>query len=182
MAEEWFDIIDTGVKIGLGALISGIFTYLGLKFKSSSEKAKFILENKSKMLEEISTNVHEYITAWTSFGSRIKGATKGKFLDNEEGSDFTETQRKDIKKYNNQLVDSWSKREAAVAKLTLLKAPKVVAAIKELKDLETELRDKVMFDDIVPLHEEMETYAKRSMKLTTKINKELSDFYSTLAD
>lgn len=180
MAKEWIDVVDTAVKIGLGALISGTFTYLGLKFKASSENKKFMTENKAKMLEEVSADVHNYFTAWRFYASIIYSITKNKNSKDEDGSDFTEGQKKSIKERSDDLIESWPKRESAIAKLTLLKASRVVEAIIDCRELENELRSQIIFDNQVPLYAYMQDYKKNIRERVDKVNTELSDFYSTL--
>lgn len=180
MAKEWIDVVDTAVKIGLGALLSGAFTYLGLKFKASSENKKFMIENKVKMLEEVSADVHDYFIAWRFFASTISGITQYKKSKDEDGSDFTEVEKKRIKEKNDDLIESWAKREFAIAKLTLLKASRVVEAIIDCREIESELRRQIVFDHQVPLDAYIQDYIKNIREHVDKVNTELSDFFSTL--
>ena len=178
MGKQWIDIIDTAVKIGLGAIISGVFTYLGLRYSHSSEIEKFMLEHKIRILEEISSNLHEYFVTWRYFSSTVGGILKNKSRANEDMSLFTEAQQQRIKNQNSELQDSWPKREAAIAKLMLLKANNVVDAVNECRHLEEELRNRILFDKIVPSHQEHEEYETRVGYLVKKANNEFKQSVS----
>jgi len=180
MATEWINVVDSAVKIGLGALISGVFTYLGLKFKSSSENQRFMLENKAKILEEVSSDIHDYFIAWRFYISIISGITKRKALAGKDGSDFAEKERSSIIERNNDLVDAWPKRESAISKLILLKATNVADAISECGELEAELRSQIIFDKKVPLDAAVKDYSTRVKAQIKVVNNELAKFYSTL--
>jgi hypothetical protein len=52
-------VIDTAVKIGLGALISGLATYWVTRAKSKHDISKLLLEDKTKILREIAENLEE---------------------------------------------------------------------------------------------------------------------------
>lgn len=106
MTTEWIDIVDTSVKIGLGALISGSFTYLGLKHKTVAEKDKFKTENKFKLLEESSISIHEYFISWRYYGSIVSGITKTKKANSTEQTHFSEKQLENLKDKETKLVES----------------------------------------------------------------------------
>jgi hypothetical protein len=182
MDRTWIDIVDSAVKIGLGSLITGVFAFLGLKFKNSSEKERFMLEHKTKLLEQISSDVHEYLMAWRYFSSLICGIAKQKNKSGNDGTPFSEYQFKEINVKDDILTNSWPQRESAVAKLTLLKANKTVEAIEKCRKSEGELRHKIFFDNVVPTYAEAQKYTDEGRHLVTDVNKELSIFYATLED
>ena len=52
--KDWYDLVDTTLKIGLGALIAGIFSFLTLKSNQKHELSKEKFKQKSQIL--MSTN------------------------------------------------------------------------------------------------------------------------------
>lgn len=58
-----YTLVDTALKIGLGAFISGIATYLTTKLNADKEKEKFILEHRIKTIELASEKIEEYFDA-----------------------------------------------------------------------------------------------------------------------
>ena len=180
MPKEWIDVVDTAVKIGLGALISGGFTFLGLKYKSSSENKRFMLENKAKILEEVASEIHDYLIAWRYYTSIVSGITRRKMMNDEDGSDFTKGQLQSIAERNSTLVEAWPKRESAVSKLTLLKGNKVAETIMQCNELESELRNLIVFDKKTPLYKDVQDYSKRVKEHVALVNADLANFYATL--
>lgn len=57
MAKEWLDIVDTAVKIGLGALISGIATYAVTKGNNKYDKEKVALERNIKLIHDFAESL-----------------------------------------------------------------------------------------------------------------------------
>ncbi len=55
----WLEIVDTAVKIGLGALISGVTTYWVTNTKSQHELYKNTIEDKRSTLREVAVLVEE---------------------------------------------------------------------------------------------------------------------------
>ena len=180
MAKEWIDVIDTAIKIGLGGLITGTFTYFGLKFSHKSEKEKYMLETKTKLLEQITKEIEDYFQAWDFYVSKIAGITKHLKNKNKDSNDLSDIQKKHIKEKNDMLVDSWAKRESAKSKLILLKATSTVQALKDCRKQEKELRDKIIFDKDIPDYEEIQEYRKYKTKLQEKVHNELANLYEAL--
>ena len=175
MAKEWIDVVDTAVKIGLGALITGIVTYIGLRFSHRSDKEKYLLEHKTKVLEQISEDIEKYFRAWDYFISRIDGVIAINTILESEGL------KEAIRDRDELLTESWSKKESANAKAYLLKANKVATAIADCKELETEFRNKIMFNNHLPTSDEVAKYARNKRTVQKKVHEELSNYYASLA-
>lgn len=79
--KDWYDLVDTGLKIGLGALIAGGFTYLTNKTNHSHESNKLQYELKKQLILETSELSAKYFlkinTLFLTWGSE---PTKGKFI------------------------------------------------------------------------------------------------------
>lgn len=177
MAKDWIDVADTAVKIGLGGLITGVFTFIGVRFSHRADKEKHLLEHTTKTLELISQEIEEYFRSWNYYISKISGIAKVLKANGKEVSEF---QKKSIKERDDILVESWAKRESAKSKAYLLKANKVVTAIVECKKLEKELRDKIVFEKLMPTYEEIEEYRERKKTSEDNVHIELSNYYASL--
>ena len=149
MAKEWIDVADTAVKIGLGSLITGVFTYLGVKFSHNSQQAKFLLEHKVQVLEKISSDAEEYFSAWNALISRIAGTTKliGRDLEHIE---FSENQMIAIKERDEILKEAWISRNNVVSRLRLLKSRNAVEKFRTCVKIESELREMMFFKKEYP--------------------------------
>lgn len=177
MPKEWIDVADTAVKIGLGALITGVFTYLGVKTSHNSEKQKFMLEHKTKLLEQISDDVETYFRSFDSYISKVAGITKHQKNNDKEGNDFSASQKKSINERDQALVEGWAYQKSAISRLRLVKANAAVKALGKFNSLEKELRDRIVFDKEVPTYDEVIDLRKRVGDQKKEVHKALADFY-----
>ncbi|PKG79872.1 hypothetical protein CXF80_17025 [Shewanella sp. Actino-trap-3] len=179
MPKEWIDVADTAVKIGLGSLITGVFTYIGVKFSHKSEKGKFMLEHKTKLLEQIAEDVETYFAAWDSYISRISGIARSRKNNEKEYEELSKAQKSSVKEKDSNLIESWPRRESAISKLRLMKSVKASKALSSCKGLEKEMRDMIVFDKVMPTYEEADKYRKRVIDKKKEVHKELADFYES---
>ncbi|MFM5339010.1 hypothetical protein ACET97_21035 [Aeromonas enteropelogenes] len=179
MPKEWIDVADTAVKIGLGSLITGAFTYLGVKFSHKSEQSKYLLEHKIKVIEQIASEAEEYFSAWNGVISKIGGITK-KMEPNIGGINFSSNQLKWIKERDKVLVESWSFRQSVLSKLRLLKAEGAVEKFKECASLETQLRDMMFFDKEYPNYNQLSEYRNKAKAAQRKFQEELAETYENI--
>jgi hypothetical protein len=179
MAKEWIDVVDTAVKIGLGGLITGIFTYIGLRFSSKSDKSKYMLEHKATILEKVSSDAEDYFSAWNSFISPISAATKS-FSENEEIEKYLPKHQKIIGERDKLLVESWHKKHAVSSKLRLLKASDAVNKFRACSVLEKEIRDALWFTKEYPNHESIVIYRDKVRDSQREFFDALSDYYDEL--
>lgn len=180
MSKELIDVVDTAVKIGLGSLITGVFTYLGIKLSHDSEKKKFMLEHKTKLLEHIAEDVEAYFSAWDSYVSKVSGIARHRKRTGKEEDALSQVQRKSIKERDFLLTESWARRESAIAKLRLMKSYKAAKSLSSCTNLEKELRDLIVFDRDMPTYDQLLKYRERLREAKKKVHKDLSDFYATL--
>ena len=177
MAKEWIDVADTAVKIGLGALITGVFTFIGVRFSHKSDKEKYLLEHTTKVIEQITEEIGIYFNAWNYYISKISGITK--VLDSNEIS-ISERQNKAIKEKNDLLVDSWRQKNSAKSKSYLIKADKVADSIIDCTILEKEIRDIIVFQKKIPTYEEIIEHRKEVRKAQKAVYVQLSEYYAKL--
>ncbi len=179
MPKEWIDVADTAVKIGLGSLITGVFTYVGLQFSHKSEKSKFMLEHKTKLLELIAEDVETYFAAWDSYISKISGIALHRKNNEKENEELSKNQKSSIRERDLNLVEAWPKRESAISKLRLMKSDKASKALSSCKTLEKEMRDLVVFEKVMPTHEYVKEYRTRVRKKKKVVHEELAEFYES---
>lgn|GEM_PF-6030392 len=60
----WIQVIDDAVKIGLGALIGGLFTWIVARHNNKSVIDKLQFERKTKMLSEVAETFEDYFQAY----------------------------------------------------------------------------------------------------------------------
>ncbi len=145
MATTWIEIADTAVKIGLGSSITGVFTYIGIRLTKSTEKEKYLLEHKIKLIEDITTDIEPYLKEVELYMSRVSGIAKYRQNNSLEETPLNEKQIKTIKEHELKVVDTWSSFYSSVAKLKLLKAKPCILALDGVAKAESELRGLTSF-------------------------------------
>lgn len=176
MAKEWIDVVDTAVKIGLGSLITGLFTYVGLKFTKKHEIKKYSIENKTRLLEESAKDILKYTSAWSYFIKSIGGLVSQ--LNNDDFIEIPNNITIDQLESDNKLIDAWANRDSAISTLILLNATDSVELLRKTNALESKLRDIIVFDNKLPSWEYLVDYSKEVKELVNEINSSLSLFYT----
>ena len=176
MAKEWIDIVDTAVKIGLGSLITGSFAYIGLKLNKESVLNKHFVEHKTKLIEDAMKYSQEYFVTKRMYISTLKGITKD--LKNTDFVEIPKGDRHILATRNDALVEGWVPREKAIATFSLLGAEKCVKLLKETSNIESELRNIIIFQNKLPTYDFSTSLSKRSNTKISEIQKEISIFYN----
>lgn len=115
--KEWYDLADTALKIGLGALIAGGFTYLTTKTNHKYEFSRNKYERKIKILDQATEICEEYFMSAHNllnilYGEAKKGTTS---LD-----DINEIKIKKAKEIDNIFINNQTKLIHAMAQFSIL--------------------------------------------------------------
>ncbi|WP_429234944.1 hypothetical protein [Aeromonas salmonicida] len=179
MAKEWLEVVDTAIKIGLGALITGGFTYLGIKKNHQSERSKFIREHKIKILEEVSSDLDKYFHSLLRVISIVAGAAKG--MDHGLTDVILNKQQlEDIKTRDKELVGSVHLRNSASSKLRLLRANEAINIINNVVALETELRNRIVFEKKHYNYKDISAFRSEVYLAKNKFHDELANIYDNV--
>jgi len=180
MATELLDVIDTIVKIGLGGTIAGISTFHIGKQNSTKELKKEIGNRKLNIIESAVIHADEFINALKTLVSMIDGVRKKHptidALDPQDESHLKAW--KAIKKYDDIYCDARSEMECAASKLNIIGLSNSTTILVNLRDLDIELRDKVIFNKTIPTVDEIEILRKNINKSIQSFHKELSKHYT----
>lgn len=180
METQWINIVDTAVKIGLGSIITGFFTFIGLRYSHKSQQNKYLFEHKIKLLEQCTGEIEDYFISVSNILNRIAGITKRRKMDDTENLPITESQWKSIKERDDLLIATWPKRTYAISKLRLMKAEKVVSKLEECIRVEKILRDRIIFEKNMHQYDEISEFRNQYYILKSEVYAELSDFYDSL--
>lgn len=156
MPKEILDVIDTAVKIGLGALISGISTYRITKNNHIHENKKNAKDKKIDILECASEEIEPYLT---SFHAIIAKCNIFITHENIVGSIEPDSQVNAV--LNEMDIDLMNKREVlykAKSKLKLIGLNEVIEKLESLGAVEDRFRKEVKFNKILPTEEEIHNY------------------------
>jgi len=170
MPKEILDVIDTAVKIGLGALISGISTYQITKRNHTHENTKNSKDKKIEILECVSEEVEPYLT---SFHALLAKSFVYVTHDNKVGPIIANSQVSTV--LNEMDVDLINKRGdmyKAKSKLKLIGLNDVIEKLEDLGEIEDRFREEIIFNKVLPTEEELSKYSTNYRKY--KNNYELS--------
>lgn len=176
MPKEWIDIADTVVKIGLGSLITGTFTYLGIKLNKESDLSKHFVEHKTKLIEQAMKDSQEYFAAMRVYLSCVGGLIKQ--IKNVEEIDIPIQKKQLLKERNLSLQDSWHLRDKAVSTLSLLGAKKSVDLLIETSVIEEEIREIIVFNQKLPPYSEYSAFKVAFNNKVKDVQDEISSFYN----
>lgn len=117
---EWVNVADSAVKIGLGALIAGITTYLTVRARGSIEKDKIKLENKLNLIQEACQEIETGFSNFESFNGYLSAQLTELI---EQGIRSPEDQLNELeyrmRKFDDLLTEGKAYLLKGVSKLTL---------------------------------------------------------------
>ncbi|AUB86512.1 hypothetical protein CK210_04155 [Vibrio anguillarum] len=176
MENEWAEVVNNLIKIGLPSLVTGVVTVLGVKHNAKATHDKFFIEHKTKVLEKISDEVDEYFDSWEMVYSKIGAILKHKDHDLDEVK-LTENQIQAIVERDKELIVSWSKKKSSLSKLRLLGADEAANRLKDCGELEKQLRDMMFFEKEYPNYNQLNCMRKEARTAQEKFHTALSKFY-----
>ena len=155
MAKEVLDIVDTAVKVGLGASISGIATYFVTRSKNASESRRENIKRRWEFVGIALDAADEYILALGHFFAVLDGLRK----DNPGATTIEETGEADaVEKYSASLMDAIAQRNRAFSRLKAIGETKAAGALHKLQELEDEIRTRVIFANELPNDEKLNSW------------------------
>ncbi|PLY08388.1 MAG: hypothetical protein C0625_02025 [Arcobacter sp.] len=175
--KEIYELIDTALKIGLGALISGFATYFVTKLSHKHEVSKEKLNRKMQILEEVSVSMHTYFDAANSIKSQWFGFKDSNLL----ATDLREDLMAKYKECDDDYTKGIKECSEALCKLQLLGAEKVIKLILDYDKCIIEYRNDIAKCERVFLSsKEYDQVEKKTRPLKATCYKELRNFMDEL--
>jgi hypothetical protein len=153
--KQILDIVDTVVKIGLGAIISGVATYSVTRLNHKEEKNKEIIKTKREILEQSVDNIDKYFSLYSEYISQIDGMirdglTPGVITDDIRVKYYLEIDGK--------FTASRHDRDIAISRARMIGEQEIVSALKGISNIETRFRQYVIFDKKIPDKETLNNF------------------------
>lgn len=131
MAEKTvLDIIDTAVKIGLGALISGVATYWVAQRRAKSEAVGEYERCRRALLEKVAEDVeelnHTYLKYWALVIEWLRH--------NREGTTWSSSRKEELERTKDELFHGFKSFSAAEGMLMLVAEKDGADALREYGD------------------------------------------------
>ena len=174
---EIIQVIDTAVKVGLGAMISGVATYWGTKESNNSSRKRERAQRTYDALLLSTERIELYITALGNCLSGLdgitrRGAASGPFKDSDH-SFFLE-------RYDKPLCERYHDLNIAISRLHLIGESEAAKVASEFKAFENRLRQIVVFDGKIPSKEDFDKFKKDYKQLKKDIYEALAHAYKTI--
>ncbi|WP_331352555.1 hypothetical protein [Cellvibrio sp. UBA7671] len=148
---EAIEVIDTAVKVGLGALITGLTTYAITKANHKSEKSKEAVKKRAELLTYSLEKIETYFNAMNDLGGLINGLHE---LGYEAGAIPLE-QINYFHETDDNLVKAAESRVIASSRLKLMGLKNIASLLEDTRKLEDELRHKSAFKSELISSEEL---------------------------
>lgn len=168
------NIVDTAVKIGLGAVISGVSAYWIARLQHNNEIAKIKIKRYRELIEEVSTQVEEFssatLTYWAYMIERVRCVSRKK--------DFPEDLPVRIKKSESELFEKFGKLASAEGKLILFGSIKAQELLREYGDYVREFRRVAWHGNSSLKEEDVEKYRVEIMSRRKTLYEEIRSMYA----
>ena len=174
MATEWIDIVDTTVKIGLGALISGLTTYHVTRIKNEHDNKKNKVTIHQELILEAAQKADEYFDYTYRYFSKLDGIRLSKEAFGFDETHWEEVHQK-VNKLEDELTDARANFYTAQSRLELLGLNEASNILASYRSGEDELRSFYLsgMKDI-PDNETLKAWAEKYIPYKKQFRQELS--------
>jgi hypothetical protein len=174
MPATMLDIVDTAVKIGLGALITGIATYGVTKLNHDKDIEKSKQNRQRELLEEISSQTEEFSTSvlkyWAYMVEHVRYVERKK--------DAPEDLKERIDAAAKELFDKYTHLSSAEGKLILIGADKAQELVRDYGEYVKKFRRKAWQGNSSLSEAKLDGYRSNILSKRKSLYKELRATYS----
>ncbi|WP_072680683.1 hypothetical protein [Arcobacter sp. LA11] len=182
---EMIKLFDTTIKIGLGSIIGGAFTYytvnLNHKNKLKEERISKKTTKQIEMLEEIALRSEDHFSLIENFIRKIYSITsvnEGKYF-----SELSESKKEEIRGFYKEYKDAIKNEFAIVSKLNILNMDNANKIFKELIRKVVDYRNDILSsprENIKLTKETIKNRNKEIRKLRDSFHLELQGFFDKI--
>ena len=169
------DVLDTAVKIGLGASISAIATYWHSKYRDKADSAKEYEKRHRSLLEQVADQAeqlnHVYLKYWALVIEWVRYEKNKK--------EWPEDRRTDLEETKTELFASFGALTSAESKLLLVGEGDAYLKLRELGEAVVQFRRTCYVDNHSLTEEEIESKKVEIKKLREELYELLSRTYQT---
>lgn len=169
----YLEVIDTAVKVGLGALISGITAVWMAKAKTRDDMRRERLQRHQGLLEKCAEQIEDFSHVFLRYWALIVECVRLR----EKGSDPSEEKSEELPKAKAELFDAFSELTSAESKLLLLGHSDAQRFLRELGDLAKGIRRHAWEGNKKLTEIEMEEFRTQFLVAREKLFNALSAIY-----
>lgn len=173
MPKDVLDIIDTAVKIGLGALISGIATYSVTSLTHNNEIKKYKLSRKRELLEEIASQSEVFSNIVLTYWAYMMEHTR--YIQQKKAVPEDLVSR--IEKSSKELFDGYSSLGSAEGKLILIGADKAQDLTRSYGEFVKSFRRFAWTGNNALTEKDLDDYRTQILQKRKDLYEELRAFY-----
>ena len=169
---ELLEVVDSAIKIGLGALISGVATFIAAKTNKQAVLSKEIAMKKIAMLDDAAELVEPYFR----FNNQLVFKTLELTIEHSNGGkELNELQMAALKEVLVDQAQVANSRNRARSKIQLLQLKEAEEALRAYTSSVIEHRTLIQGKKIAPTTEQ-------SFEIQTKLHEQEDRFYRALSE
>ncbi|ART83028.1 hypothetical protein CBP31_10670 [Oceanisphaera profunda] len=169
------DVLDTAVKIGLGAVITAFATHWHSKQKGKSESIREYEKRHRTLLEQVAEQTeqlnHVYLKYWALVVEWIRF--------NKNGKEWPQSRKDELEEVKAELFSTFGSLTNAESKLLLVGEHEAYSKLRELGEAVVQFRRSCYVDKETLTEEEIEEKKIQIKKLREDLYKMLSETYQT---
>jgi hypothetical protein len=179
MALTWIEVADTAIKIGLGAVVSGVGAYVLAQLSHKNSISKEVVSRKIAILEE----VNELASVYFYYVTRLTNSVDGMLTANpeREGADFNDDEYEFLHRNEDNLTEILEKRNRAIAKARLLKLSSAADEILKFNEILSDYRKAVIFGRRFPTAKDMANWQSKFNERRLEFYRLTSDYLASLS-
>lgn len=175
---ELIEVIDTAVKVGLGAIISGFTTYRVTKLNHNSDRKKESGKRAHEALIQTTENIDRYLNCLARCIARLDGYARS----GVPSGKFPDEILMNYRDVDKELISARPDLAAAASRLRLIGERDAALSVENLGRFENSFRTKVIFEKQQPTAEELKLLQKEYQKIKEAIYEALNAVYKKLLD
>jgi predicted transcriptional regulator len=167
------DVLDTAVKIGLGASISAVATYWHSKYRDKADSAKEYEKRHRSLLEQVADQAeqlnHAYLKYWALIIEWVRYENNKK--------EWPEDRRSELEETKTELFTAFGSLTSAESKLLLVGENEAYLKLRELGEAVVQFRRTCYVDKKSLTEEEIDIKKSEIQKLREDLYQLLSSTY-----
>lgn len=175
MAATLIDVLDTAVKIGLGAAISALAAYWHSKHRDKAESAKEYEKRHRTLLEQVAEQTeqlnHVYLKYWALVVEWVRYEKNKK--------EWPKERREELEEIKVEFFAAFGSLTSAESKLLLIGENEAYSKMRELGEAVVQFRRSCHVDKKSLTEEEIEEKKNKIKKLREELYELLSNTYQT---
>lgn len=173
----WVDVIDSVVKIGLGAVIGGLFSVVALRMNYRNEKDKERRARKIKMVEEAVDQAEKFFNTHANFISRLAWMVEDA---NGSPAQIAPDMHAKLKERDDLLLEAADRAQIAAARFGLLDAQDSCSSLKGTIATVMDFRNAMVRRMALPSAEELGAHKDKADELKAEVQRQAAKLYASL--